>query len=606
MNKIYSLSSFQIVREFYMHVKKNFEDGIIEVEPIYKLWIARWGTGNKPFLILTNHIKNLELGENKACLKLQNQDEMFRYFVEKGIDEDALKKLCNEFGVKIVEKEKNFNFVETLISFLKSVEIYKTTIPISDDYLKYHIENPKELESEIDFYLDEGCKKDPKMLFWAKTCLVKVSDSLEDYKLCKFRGHSFIVKNPKTGFSTFALKVGKVIDYSTQASVRGYCDSQGNVRHGTFHGQFGSLIFDQAEKYPDLILDFATTPMENGIQFVESAAVKITNIGAPKISVIMNAGREIATPGDMLETVDKILSKLTTTPEAHGSRFGLIIFDNNLKTVEENFQPEQSIKNNALIVESIFEAATKKISELYHSPRIQEWLSQRLEDYEKDVLKLIENFPIHLFGERAKIFWRDHAKAGYKHVRGVALEAAIVEKIADILKKETIDDELEKSILEEAEEQLKIVLAINIGSLKKMIEVTQETEEKLRSIIIRRFEELSGYKKTIVLCYTLGLSQKIFTPSGLTIFEELEKIYDAIPEEKRKELFGARYALGFSTIKQAIEKLSDRGKKELSFELELKFGIDFNFSLDYNCFILRILPKSDIDYLFGYVEELVK
>jgi len=69
-----------------------------------------------------------------------------------------------------------------------------------------------------------------------------VSDSLDDYKLERFRGHAFIVKNPKTGFSTFALKCGKVVDYSTAASVRGYCDSQGNIKHGTFHGQFGSLV----------------------------------------------------------------------------------------------------------------------------------------------------------------------------------------------------------------------------------------------------------------------------------------------------------------------------------------------------------------------------
>jgi hypothetical protein len=603
--KLYPVVKFQVLKEFYLHINKKFEDGVVDIEPIYKLWLAKWGTGNKPFLILTNHIKDLELGDSKACLKIQNENELFRYFIEKGISEEILRKLCNEFNVKVVEKEGKIDLTQTLISFLKSCEIYRTTIPISDDYLKELIENPEMLEREIYFYITENCEKDPKMIFWAKTCLVKISDSLEDYKLERFRGHAFIVKNPKSGFSTFALKCGKVVDYSTAASVRGYCDSQGNIKHGTFHGQFGSLVFDQAEKYPELILDFATTPMENGIQFVESAARKITNLGAPKISIIMNAGKEIATPSDMIEAVDKILSKLTTTPEAHGSRFGLIIFDNNLKQVKENFEPEESIKNNALIIESIFEYIAPKVSEIYHLPKIQEWLNKPIEDYRENVLELVKNFPTVIFGERCKIFWEDHAKSGYKHMRGVALEAAIVDCVSEIAKANQITEELEKMLIEKAEENLEIVKSINLDSLRKMIEITEETEKTIKKLIIAKFEQLSGYKKAIVLCYSLGLAQKVFTPSVVTIFDQLSEVYESIPEEKRKELFGVKFSLGFSTIKQNLEKLSDKAKKDLSFELETKFGIEFAYSLDLDCWVLRC-NKNDIEYLFDYIKELVR
>jgi len=343
--------------------------------------------------------------------------------------------------------------------------------------------------------------------------------------------------------------------------------------------------------------------MENGIQFVESAARKITNLGAPKISVVMNAGREIATPSDMLETVDKILSKLTTTPEAHGSRFGLIIFDNELKPVKESYEPEEAVRNNQLIVESIFEHASSKVSQIYHSPRIQEWLSKPLKDYEKTVLELIKSFPTHLFGERAKIFWQDHAKSGYKHIRGVAFEAALVDLIDEVIKRDILDEELEEMLLKKAEENLEIVKTINLESLRKMIEITEETEKTVKKLIIQRFEQLSGYKKAIVLSYSLGLAQKSLTPRDFTIFDELQKIFESISEEKRKELFGSKY-VWFSRIKQNIEKLSEKAKKELSFELETQFGIEFRYSLDLDCWLLRTV-KSDIEYLFDWVQELV-
>jgi hypothetical protein len=190
-------------------------------------------------------------------------------------------------------------------------------------------------------------------------------------------------------------------------------------------------------------------------------------------------------------------------------------------------------------------------------------------------------------------------------MRGVALEAAIVDCVSEIAKANQITEELEKMLIEKAEENLEIVKSINLDSLRKMIEITEETEKTIKKLIIAKFEQLSGYKKAIVLCYSLGLAQKVFTPSVVTIFDELSKVYESIPEEKRKELFGVKFSLGFSTIKQNLEKLSDKAKKDLSFELETKFGIEFAYSLDLDCWVLRC-NKNDIEYLFDYVKELVK
>jgi hypothetical protein len=81
-------------------------------------------------------------------------------------------------------------------------------------------------------------------------------------------------------------------------------------------------------------------------------------------------------------------------------------------------------------------------------------------------------------------------------------------------------------------------------------------------------------------------------------------IFESIPEEKRKELFGVRYSY-FSQLKQAIDKLSEKAKKDLSFELETQFGVEFRYSLDLDCWVLKV-KKNDIEYLFEHVKELIK
>jgi len=72
-------------------------------------------------LILTNHIKDLELGDARACLKIQNANELFQYFMEKGISEEILRKLCREFDVKVVENEGKLDLTQTLISFFEKL-----------------------------------------------------------------------------------------------------------------------------------------------------------------------------------------------------------------------------------------------------------------------------------------------------------------------------------------------------------------------------------------------------------------------------------------------------------------------------------------------------
>jgi len=601
--KLYPVVKFTVRAPLHTYVKETItEDKILQAERIYKLWLASFDIGNIPFIILTNHIKELQLGDMEGTLRWLDAGELLKYFEDKGYPpEHVVKKLCKVFMIEpdIEEdeetKEKKIDVRKTMLKIINLNRFFKLTLPITDEYLQELLGNPEKLQKEIDFFITEKMKKDSRVYFWAKTCLPIVSDALEDYWIERYRGHTFVVKPPKTGFSYFAQKVGRCVGYASSASIRGFSDSQGNIRHGVIHANFGSIMLDEASHYKDIVADVALTFMELGKQEVTTAGLTLTNLGAPKLTITINAGQDVAKPRDFLEALDKMLPKLTTVPEAFGSRFGLIIFARKMQPVEmKEFVSQKEIKKNELVVRSIFEEASKYVKEIYAGYRIQEWLNKPLPEYEKQVRKLVDKLPEqYLFGQRVKIFWLDHAKSGYRHVRGVALEAALVDLIDRIIEsKGIITEDLEDEILEKAEEYLQTVININLDSLREMINVTEETEPLLKELIQKRYKSVEqGYIKALIKLLAIAVKKEGFNPERYFVLEELSKYYDKLSDEEKKE-FGARYAHGFSKIIQAIEKLKPSGLKNLQHKLETDFGIELSRSDTQKVWLLRVLSET--------------
>jgi len=588
MTKIYKPTTFYIQKELYVHVKKHVsKDGnIVQTEPIYKLYVANLGKGNPPFLILTNHIKNFTLGENKAVLTKLPKKKIDNYFKKHGFPNlqmysgyiEEVKKWFESQGFLHTE-----NYEKALQKYATKYvgsEIYKTTLSLSNEYLQWLIDNPNELKKEINLYLYERCKKDPKFITWAKSRLVIVSDELNDYWIEQYRGHAFVVKNPKVGFSRYGQKVGRCVGRTTIASISGWADAKGNVHYGAGHGNFGSLMLDEASRYQEIVSDFFQTFVEQGKQENDSAAYTFTNLGAPTVSIVTNAGEETATPKEMLFAIDNVLPRLTSVAEAFGSRNGLIILNYKLLRVKkEKFVSQDEIFRNQLIIHSLFEAAAPKIKLLYRNVKIQMWLEQVLEEYKQQILSLASRFLDPFFGKRCKLFWIDHAEGAYRHVRGVALELAFVDKLGEILKRD-VDDTLVSEIIKKAEQELQTVISINLDSLKVMIEITKDAEPLIQKMFAQRYENLKPtYVKALVFAYTHALVKNAqLNPKQFLSLNDLSVSYNSIETEKLQNMFGTKYSLGFSTILQALNKLSSEAKKEVIALLETRFNIDLRYS----------------------------
>lgn len=610
MKKIYKPTTFYIQKELYLHVKKHVaKDGnIVHTEPIYKLYVANLGKGNPPILILTNHIKNFKLGENKAVLMKLPKQEIDSYFKKHGFPN---LQMYSAYIEEVKQWFESQDFLATLpyeealrqyaTNYVGS-EIYKITLPLSDEYLQWLIDNQNELKKEVNLYLYEKCKKDAKQITWAKSRLVIVSDELSDHWIAQYRSHAFIVKNPKTGFSRYSQKVGRSVSRTTIASISGWADAKGNVHHGAGHGNFRSLTLDEASRYQEVVSDFHQTFTEQGKQENDSAAYRFTNLGAPTVSTISNAGEETATPTEMLYAIDSILPRITTVPEAFGSRMGLVICSYKLLRVEkEKFVSQEEIFRNQLVIDSLFEAVAPKVKLLYRNVKIQTWLEQPLEDYKQQILSLVNGFIDPYFGKRCKLFWIDHAEGAYRHVRGVALELAIVDKLGEILKR-NVDDALINEIIKKAEEELETVMSINLDSLKEMIEITKDAEPLIEKMFALRYENLKPtYVKALVFAYTHVLVKNPkMNPKQFLNLNDLSASYNSIKTEKLQNMFGAKYSLGFSTILQALNKLTSEGKKEVTALLETRFNIELRQSS--GKWQIRSLG-NEIDYLTNHVEK---
>jgi len=610
--KTYKPTKFFVVKELYLHVKKHVDRdrSIVQTEPIYKLWVANLGKGNPPFLVLANHIRDFRLGENKAVLMKLMKPEIAKYFKNHGYPNLQMYSEYIE-EVKNWFKRQGFlntqNYEQALEEYARNYvgsEIYKTTLPLSNEYLQLLIDNPDELKKEINLFLYEGHKKDPKFIVWAKSRLVIVSDELNDYWIEQYRGHAFVVKNPKVGFSRFGQKLGRCVGRTSIPSISGWADAKGNIHYGSGHGNFRSLMLDEAGRYQEIVLDFSQTFMEQGKQENDSAAYTFVNLGAPSVSVVTNAGEKTASPKDMLYAIDNILPRVTSVPEAFGSRFGLNIFNYKLlRALQEKFIDKKEILRNQLVIDSLFEVAAPKIKLLYRNAIIQKWLEQLLKEYKQQILNLADKFPGSFFGKRCKLYWLEHAEGAYRHVRGVALELAIVDKLGEILKR-NVDDALADNIIKKAEEELQTVISINLDSLKAMIEITEETKPIIQKMFAQRYENLKPtYVKALVFAYTHALVKKpLLNPKQFLNLDELSVTYNSVKSEKLRSMFTAKYALGFSAILQVLNKLSPEARKDAIGLLETRLNIDLRYSNDE--WSIRSVG-NEIDYLKKYIKTFV-
>lgn len=386
---------------------------------------------------------------------------------EHGIDEDDLAESLSKILMTPIPRLENPNDIAKM-----SEEKYK-----------------EQWETFIESIISPGAEKDHRMKLVYKIHLLRGF-------IQKYNPHTLSITNSDAGRTTYYSKIGKTVDKASSPRLIGYSDAQ-KPYPGTVDNLYVVLCIEQIESQtaPD-ILAFMLSFMESGEARSETGAEGFTVKGTCPFVITANpTGYEI----DKITTFRALIDHLTGNLLALGKRFGIIIYGKDYGTVVIK-KPVSDVewKDNVQKFRSIEEYVLPLINGIFKDKAVFNWLEKPLSDYEERGKELIEGIK----DEGVKDFLITHFELGYRHLKGAALNSAIIDVIPRLVKVKVTgkeDNFLIIELLGKAEGYLKEIIAINLESVANMA----SAEGDIADII---FEQLPKYIQE--LTYAAGEYRK--------------------------------------------------------------------------------------------------
>jgi len=550
-----------------IQIKKPVYDGIekisyspLEINKIFKIYIAKIGEGHSDIFIITNPNENLFLGLNELRLKKMNFLDLRKIAQNKNILPDVNILLTRSQREKLKNKYGELDLEKLIIG--DEIFFFKK-IPATSD------ENLIEVVKKFGFdkinndFLEENSILDKSLKYIWRINLLNFGNKCQP-EISKYNNHSILITNTKTGKSTHYNKISDLkFDSAKSAGLIGFSTAD-RTNEGSLNNQYQMAVLDDfaSANYEKEILDNLPSILENGKALISKGKEKNLTKCSSIFSLTTNSNPKSSEKDLMLE-FSKIITKLSETPQRLGSRFGLVLFGNKFLAVKSKGETEflrEDIKINEFITKQIFEKLSVFAGKLIEKEDVQKFLEKENNEYKKLIEEILKNGS--LFGD-LRDFWKSTI-AGYRHQNGFALKQGIVdyfihnnEKLIEILKGEEVGIEDIKEILEYSKENLKQLNDLNLKSLRNLAQVSQSEKEYLKN----RFKGIKqDYLKELVKATFKLLREKPNKRSQTIKINELEDYLD-----KNSKWYGSP-----SKILEKIPQNLERINREISiFELEL-------------------------------------
>jgi len=427
--------------------KYDNEGNLLDVETEFRIYKAWKEDGQEPLLLLDRHgyvnPKQLEYALRK---------------VDSAEAEEILKQ------VKKAVKDPSLKDASVLLEplpRLKNVEFLKTM-------------NWETFVDEILDYKHVGVDPDFKIVRMA---------TLPRGIIQSINPHAQVVLPGQTGKSEYYNAIGTLEDKVSDHSLVGYADTEG-PKPGSLDKTELPIAFDQVESLArGNLLRYLANIMERGEATVDNAAQRFSIWSKSPLIFLSNP------MGQPKSQYPIFLEKLCRNPTM-GRRFGIILYKTEAKRIasrEKDLKGELSDK--IALYRAVEEYALPEIEKIVFHERVWKWLNEKNEEWVKQALSLLESLPAE--NEELSLFLKEFILNGGTHMRGAALNCAIVKNLARIaLKKYEIDD-----ILLDAQEYLTDILRINFDSIRA---ITENFREEQHTLIKRAFDTLPTYLKEII------------------------------------------------------------------------------------------------------------
>jgi len=443
------------------------------------------------------------------------------------------KKIREDWGVQPEEDEM-------FLDLLKRVPVIYEPVP--------RLKDPSILEgmdwrSYVDGLVCPKEGKDPSLISVHRAKLLKPLH-------LKYAPHSVEITNAGTGKTSFYIVAGIVIDKATSRSVLGYAKSPNEVYPGTCNGTELPTAFDQLESQssPELAR-YMFNLMEKGRALVDAGGFRFS---VETQSCFSYLGNPIAKNAQVVEGFRALLDHLSFNP-ALGRRFGIILFDSNLKTIKGSekmsLTEEEEWKSAFMLFRAVEEYALPKLKQLVRNRKIIEWLHKPIKGYRETIKKAT----FELKDYNLASFFEAHTEAEHR-VRGAALHAAA----ALLLDKIALDKTSPEEILTEAEELLSDYIEINLDSIKTLAQMWDSLRVDQAKTY---FENLPEYLKEIV---SATIHNKRNTPNVVKV--KLAEIPYEPDNQKAYPYFSK--CLNLLKRRKRLDRLNEKLRNYFGFQIE--------------------------------------
>jgi hypothetical protein len=437
---------------------------------------------------------------------------------------------------------------------------YEEVLPIPESELK----DCRNLNNVLERAITGGLEIDP-ILYMLMIAQIPAPNAnlIDPEEYMPYAPHGLSITNSKTGKSTTASRISEnVIRDATVSNLLGFSTSDKD-HVGLLNGQVDTTFIDElTESMESEVSNGLSNYMETGTTYrARGTGIKVKGyspivfLGNPKTLDKRVSNIEI------YEIFQETLDCATGNPIALGSRLGSVLFDSDLKTAEGNKIENHISKKAMSVLKTVQWYLRDDFSNLFKDKKIVEWLNKEFEHhYIKEIERISSDIPLNSINEFLK-----GSKAAHRHVRGAALHIVFYSNFERYVKNNKPNT---KELLEECEEQFKILCELNLDSFRKIASIKID-----RSVFQSKLRNAPEYIKILLECIChSGYDVERFP------YDELERCFKDLDKKEGKYT-------SFGKLTQSVLKNTRHTKLHLN-----KYGFDIFHGEDIT--LIKVIDKE--------------
>ena len=437
------LNSFELINPVYQKAVLVESDNGSAIELGAKLYQAFPTAMSAPIYIIDEknlmHSKKTSVPLSK--LDIQNLGEIF----QRGERDYILSKLKSDVRIEEWEDLSSYTYGtdyqfndETLENWVDA-----STGQIKDEW--------KKLVGDI---LCFNAEKDERLILVNKASVPK------GYVM-KCQPHTLVITPPNTGKSTFYETVGFLLDKGTKNTLLGSARWSDDKAFGLFHEQYYTSAIDQIESQNiENMLGFLLGFLESGRATVAGGGTTLAVRGAFPLVITANP---LALTGSNVSVLRDILAFMSRNSYAIGRRIGLFAFNNYSPLIDKGYDNDEH-KKLVDTYRALEERANETLKKFWNHQKIKDFCNTPVYDPSlKDLIAKCEVVEV-------KSFLRAHIDHSFPHIRGGALNCAIMDNLPKFAVMDVLFigdlDKLVDEMIEAAKPYVEQLVSINVESIK--------------------------------------------------------------------------------------------------------------------------------------------